>query len=215
MITYFINPNILIKEFNEIILPAEKKCFLTVGIEIQKEEIETLNIYINNLTEQKKKFIQDKWVNEANLLYCMITVVETIKSELQMLINLKEDKMAEAWGSLVNAQIILGTVIRNYPFDYSHLEKHLEKLHNYEKLLFPKMIFQSVGGFVKQSHCSICKEDYGSCDHLKGKLYAGEICCRNITEMDLEEVSIVENPANKHCRVLVIDKIDILTLRKV
>lgn len=46
----------------------------------------------------------------------------------------------------------------------------------------------------------------------------GEMCCRIITEMDLEEVSLVENPANKHCRTLTIEqngkKIDIMTLRE-
>jgi hypothetical protein len=40
-----------------------------------------------------------------------------------------------------------------------------------------------------------------------------------ITEMELEEVSLVDNPANKHCRVLTIEtdgkKIDIMTLREV
>lgn len=37
--------------------------------------------------------------------------------------------------------------------------------------------------------------------------------------MELEEVSFVENPANKHCRVLTIESngkiIDIMTLREV
>jgi len=126
--------------------------------------------------------------------------------------------MATAWDILVDCQVHLGTVIRNYPFESDHLEHYLQHLHNYEKTLFPKMIFHSTGGFVKQSHCSICKKDYGNCDHIKGKLYNGELCTRNITEIELEEISVVKNPANKHCRVLHTEvngiKTDALTLRK-
>jgi hypothetical protein len=47
----------------------------------------------------------------------------------------------------------------------------------------------------------------------------GEMCCRLISEMDLEEVSFVDHPANKHCRVITIQsgekKWDVLTLREV
>jgi len=133
-----------------------------------------------------------------------------------MLVNIKEDKMNEAWGNLVNAQVIYGTVVRNYPFENE--TGYIERLASYEKLLFPNLFFQSAGGIIKKSHCSICNSKYGKCDHLKGKLYNGELCCRIITEMELEEVSLVENPANKHCRVLTIEqngkKIDIMTLRE-
>lgn len=34
----------------------------------------------------------------------------------------------------------------------------------------------------------------------------GELCCRLIVEMDLEEISIVENPANKLCRIISIQR---------
>ena len=47
----------------------------------------------------------------------------------------------------------------------------------------------------------------------------GELCLTLISEMELEEVSFVDNPANKHCRIMTIEHdektIDILTLREV
>jgi hypothetical protein len=111
------------------------------------------------------------------------------------------------------------SVIRNHPLNGDSLNGYLQRLEVYEKLLFPQMMFSSVGGIVKKSECSICGTDYDECDHIKGNYYMGEMCCRIISEMELEEVSMVENPANKGCRALTIqdnngDVIDLMTLRK-
>lgn len=212
------NPNLLIKEFNEMASIAQRKTFITVGIEIQKEEIETIKNYRNDLFNLKKQFIERKLENEANLTYCIENSLLTIQYELQMLVNIKEDKMNEAWGDLINAQVIYGTVVRNYPFKFEVENGYVERLDRYEKLLFPKMFFSSVGGIIKKSNCSICKEAYNNCDHIKGRLYYGELCVREIIEMELEEASLVEVPANKHCRMLNTTyngkTVDLLTLRE-
>jgi len=212
------NPNFLINEFNEMAAIAQRKAYITVGIEIQKEEIETLKNYRDELNELKKEFVKRNLENEANLVYCINNSLLAVQYELQMLVNIKEDKMAEAWGNLVNAQVSYGTVVRNYPSEFQAPDGYMERLASYEKLLFPNLYFQSVGGVIRKSRCSICGESFSKCDHIKGKLYMGELCCHIITEMDLEEGSFVENPANKHCRVLTIKSagktIDILTLRE-
>lgn len=219
MLAFIENPNLLIKEFNELIDVSQTKAFITVGIEIQKTEIETLNQYRLDLLELKKEFVSRGLENEANLVFCIEGSVKVIQYELEMLVNIKEDKMAAAWGNLVNAQTLIGPINRNYPFDENHLLAYMERLSNYEKLLFPKMFFQSTGGIIKKSECSICHQDLNMCEHLKGRLYMGEMCCRLISEMDLEEVSFVDHPANKHCRVITIQsgdrKWDVLTLREV
>lgn len=212
------NPNLLIKEFNEMAQVSQRKAFITVGIEIQKEEIETLTNYRSELKELKKQFVERKFENEANLIYCIENSLLAVQYELQMLVNIKEDKMREAWGNLVNAQVIYGTVVRNYPFELETTNGYVERLEVYEKLLFPKMFFSSVGGIIKKCNCSICKESYGKCNHIKGRLYNGELCVREISEMELEEVSLVQVPANKHCIMLqttINNKtVDIMTLRE-
>ena len=212
------NPNLLIKEFNEMASIAQKKTFITIGIEIQKEEIETIEKYRNDLSNLKKQFIERNLENEANVIYCIENSLLAIEYELHMLVNIKEDKMNEAWGNLINAQVTYGTVVRNFPFKFEEENSYVERLDRYEKLLFPKMFFASVGGIIKKSNCSICKKNYNSCDHIKGRLYFGELCVREITEMELEETSIVKIPANKHCRVLSTTyngkTVNLLTLRE-
>lgn len=219
MMIFIENPNLLISEFNEMSFIAQNKAFITIGIEIQKEEIETIQSYLKELNLLKKEYVSKKLENEANLVYCIENSLLAIAYELQMLVNIKEDKMDEAWNSLVRAQVIYGTVISNSKFQDESNEKYLTKLEQYEKLLFPNLYFQSVGGIIKKSHCSICNEKSGKCNHIKGKLYNGELCTRIITEMELEEVSFVKNPANKHCRMISVEKngknIDILTLREI
>lgn len=212
------NPNLLIKEFNEMAQIAQREAFITVGIEIQKEEIEILTNYRNELKELKKQFVEINLENEANLIYCIDNSLLAVQYELQMLVNIKEDKMREAWGNLVNAQVIYGTVLRNYPFELETTNGYVERLEMYEKLLFPKMFFSSVGGIIKKSNCSICKESYSKCNHIKGRLYNGELCVREISEMEIEEVSIVDVPANKHCITLTTTinnkTVDLITLRE-
>ncbi len=212
------NPNLLLTEFNEMAAIAQKKAFITVGVEIQKDEIETIKAYRSELSDLKKQFVERKLQNEANLIYCIDNSLLAVQYELQMLVNIKEDKMNEAWGNLVNAQVIYGTVVRNYPFEFETSDGYIERLEDYEKLLFPKMFFSSVGGIIKKSHCSICNESYSKCDHIKGRLYNGELCVRVVTEMELEEASLVDIPANKHCRMLSTSyngkTVDLLTLRE-
>ena len=198
---------------------SRSKAFISIGIEIQKEEIQVLEDYLTEMDQLKKEYVNRNLENEANLTYCLASGLRVIQYELMMLVHIKKDKMHEAWGNLVNAETMMGTVISNLPFDPAPLESYLQRLGTYEQLLFPKMLFQSVGGIVRKSHCSICKKDFRDCDHEKGKLYMGELCCRVIEEMDLEEVSCVDNPASKHARAISITvegkDMDLLTHRKV
>jgi hypothetical protein len=213
------NPNLLIEEYNDLIEVAQLKTFITVGIEIQKEEIAVLTQYREGLREVKKAFIDLNKEKEANLVYCLDGMIRVIQYELEMLVNIKEDQMAEAWGNLVNAQVLLASVIRNIQIQADHLKNHVIKLTNYERMLFPKMNFSSMGGIITESECSICHQDPNECDHLKGKLYMGEVCSTLIKGFDLHEVSVVDNPENKHCRVISFEhdgkKWDALTLREV
>lgn len=219
MKTFSVNPNIIIEEFNKKAASAQRKAFITVDIDLQKAEVEVIKIYRNELISQKEKYAKQNLENEANLIYCIENSLLAIEYELQMLINIKENKMNEAWGNLVNAQVIYRIVVRNSYFEINSANGYIERLEEYEKLLFPSMPFASIGGIIKKSHCSICNENYNKCNHIKGKVYNGKLCVREISDIELEEVSFVETPANKHCRAISTEykgkTVDILTLREI
>lgn len=59
----------------------------------------------------------------------------------------------------------------------------------------------SAGFVIKQSHCSVCGKDPEECEHISGRVYDGERCCRVITEAELLEVSLVERPNQPDARI--------------
>ena len=60
---------------------------------------------------------------------------------------------------------------------------------------------------IKYGECSICGKEYGDCNHIRGKAYMGRFCSRILKDVEVEEVSFTNEPANKHCLVTaIIDK---------
>ena len=117
-----------------------------------------------------------------------------IKTEETDYCNVQERAIIEAQGHV-------STAIKAHD-NFRYLEKYADKLSAIEQLLFPPQTFCSPGMIVKESECSICKQDYGECDHVKGRAYMGELCVRIITKAELREISLVKEPANKHARAL-------------
>lgn len=218
MIIQFIEVRDLLDEFNQVAERAQNIAIFTRDVKLQKAEIETLSDFIEK-TNILKATNKDKYSEqELNLICFILFSIEAVKSELTMIINLKENKMDLAWSSLVHAQTRISIAASNHPFNDGHLTCYIAKLNGYEKLLFPKMMFASVGYLIKKTECSICGLEYEDCNHMKGKFYSGELCVREIHEAELEEASLVENPANKLCRILSLtfdDKeVDPLTLKE-
>ena len=61
----------------------------------------------------------------------------------------------------------------------------------------------SVGCAMGQAVCSICGSEYGTCGHMKGEHYDGQLCCAILKEpMDAYEFSFVAVPAQKNAGVL-------------
>ncbi len=61
----------------------------------------------------------------------------------------------------------------------------------------------SVGCAMGQAVCSICGSEYGTCGHLKGEHYDGQLCCVILRQpMDAYEFSFVAVPAQRDAGVL-------------
>lgn len=60
----------------------------------------------------------------------------------------------------------------------------------------------SVGVVIKARLCSICGNDPEDCEHIKGLHYEGQLCVHQLTELDLQEVSLVARPAQPDARIL-------------
>ncbi|MBP3684054.1 MAG: hypothetical protein J6J12_03700 [Oscillospiraceae bacterium] len=61
----------------------------------------------------------------------------------------------------------------------------------------------SVGCAMGRSICSVCGSEYGTCGHLKGEHYDGQVCCAVLQEpVDAYEFSFVAVPAQREAGVL-------------
>lgn len=66
----------------------------------------------------------------------------------------------------------------------------------------------SIAAIVKKSTCEICGENYTECTHIAGEKYEGKTCVNHITELDLDEISIVKSPVNEDCLLDAMERSD-------
>lgn len=214
MIIIHIEVKNIFEEFDVIAEKAQNIAIFTRDIDLQKNEVLTINLFVEKIDTLmlKSGLIEE----ELNLLLFLKFTIESVMLEIQMIIQLKENKIDLAWSALIQAQGQISIATKNHPFNPSNLEGFINRLNLYEKLLFPKVMFASVGGIIKKTKCTICELEYEDCDHMKGKFYSGKLCLREIHEMELEETSLVENPASKMNRQLTVTyngkNVDIFTL---
>jgi hypothetical protein len=151
----------------------------------------------------KKALIKQKQEKLSNELLSLENLLSAYISELQMYVYLKEDDMNRAWGSLVDAQFALRTAFQADDIVLKYRgEEYWQKLELIEKSFFPHQTFDSIEAKVESSICSICRSEYGTCDHVVGKPYMGEICYRELKKMEFKGLSIlVKTPASKHNRI--------------
>lgn len=197
-----------------------KLAFIVRGSELQEQAIKNLNEFQKEVEQIKEEFIKIENEQNANTLLSYEYYIEGVINEIKMVIQIKEDEPSKAWESLVNAQSCIGAALRMGIRCEEKLIDYYNKLHLIEKIFFPSQLFMSVGFIAEKSRCSLCEDDYENCDHIKGMPYMGKMCVEIFEKMyKLEEVSIVENPVDKRCRVYTIEEngktIDFMTLREV
>ncbi len=189
-----------VEDFNASIKEAEN--FLTIArcSELQRKAIASLDELRVKVRALKIGAIAERDEYLANLLLGYQCVVEALAAEIEMWILLKEENPDAAWDKLVEAQMSSLAACRAHP-GFSHVGHHYQRLETIETLVFPPQIFVSSGMLVKRQECSICGIEYEDCGHLIGMPYMGEFCSVVAREIELDHVAIVENPADKACRI--------------
>jgi len=162
------------------------------------------------LAEAKGKAILCGDADGANRLLAAELAAKGALREVQMWSALEGGRPEEAWNLLVEAQNLAASAARiDEVAGYSHDVNYRLAV---EAVAFPPQIYMSTGMIVQEAECSICGSQYDECEHVKGRAYSGAMCTRVITRGDLLEVSIVDEPSDKRCRVTTVDGIDTLTL---
>ena len=187
--------------FNDAAENAERYAIFVRGREFQEESITKLERLLQEIKQKKEQAINSQREDDANGYLSFEYMATALRDELRFYIALKEDRPNEAWDLLINAQMAAANAMKAHEVA-NHLMRYINRLHALEKLLFPPTIFFSPGFLVQKSTCSICHAEYGECDHIKGRPYMGQLCARVVEKADLQEISAVAEPADKHCRAL-------------
>jgi len=139
----------------------------------------------------------------ANLWRAGQTLLKSVVAELRMWILLKEGDGDSAWRSFCDAEDYAVLALRWSPDNFAPARDQVEHLGLVEKVVFPEQpFFVSTTLIVGREICTICEADYGSCNHLVGELYAGDMCVRRCEEIkDILSISLVKNPADKRNRI--------------
>lgn len=187
--------------FNDVVESVQRYAVFVRGREFQEASIKTLNELLKECIDLKKEAIGNKSEECANAFLAFEFMTKAMIEEFSFLLALKADDVDQAWNHLINAESSAASAMSSHAVA-SHLDRYINKLHALEQLLFPQPIFFSSGFIAKGSECSICGAEYGECDHIKGRPYMGQLCVEIVKDAELQEVSIVSNPADKRCRAL-------------
>jgi hypothetical protein len=190
-----------IEYLNGALKDAENLSVLTRDSDLQREAVTKLGTLTQQCAELKALAIAAEDENFANVMLGFECVLDCLSSEIKMWIALKEERPDAAWDNLISAQTAASDAARAH-HRFSHLTLHTERLENIENLVFPPQVFVSAGLIVRYQECSICGTEYGECDHLIGKPYWGKLCSVVVRDFEPNHLAIVEEPADKRCRVM-------------
>lgn len=192
--------------FNAVVDELQILAFIPRDTALQLDALRRGEDFARTLARMKRGARAKQLEGVANELLAMELALSTVRHQVQMCVSLKSDAPEDAWGHLVRAQLACAsaiTVRRQVApdADVTGLANLLGLLHSIEHWVFPPQAFCSVGGLARRRGCSVCGGDYDHCAHIKGRAYMGELCLAIIKEIELEEVSRVDNPANKLARL--------------
>jgi hypothetical protein len=213
-----------IKKYEEIVISVlqenSKYLYFVRGEELQKQALDQLLKLKEKISSDKREYISQKNEFMANSMLSFEFLIQAHVDLLNMIISLKNDDPESAWTSLIQAESNLHwSAASSRGLFMLNLESLLKITSFYENYIFPPQTYNSIEAVYTTSQCSICKGEYGECDHIKGRAYMGEMCYEVMTGIkEFTGLSIVDEPASKHHRITHFSDaghmINVMTLRK-
>lgn len=202
------------------IIELSRFTYIVRGTEVQKNALQTLSDTLNHTKITKEYFIEQQNEHIANTLLSYEILLDCLAKDIRVGLYIKNGEPSSAWNELVLAQKGLEALKRINFLKRDYINDFQYRLYYLEKTLFPEQTFMSVGFITEDSECSICGELYDNCEHIKGLAYMGNLCFEIMKKCkELQEVSVVDIPADKRCRVLSVThegkSLDVMTLEEI
>jgi len=157
--------------------------------------------YWKKLLEIKKTAVKNSEHSISKVSWCFETIGHIHDEYIRSYNQLKEGDFYDSWCSLEKCETQISFLDDHFhdekdEFGIDYIRNYVEKLQS----LFPYKTFISPG-FTGKRRCSICNEmitPRNCCEHENGEIYDGEMCSKIVTDMNILEVSIVDNPVQKY-----------------
>lgn len=186
----------------EVVNQAQEHANLPCNRDLQTDTWRHLTALAHESVTQKQEAVRKGDENVANLILCFECVIDSLRRELRMWIHLKEELYDRAWDELVKAQNIAKAAERAHETSEKlAVSEYITRLRTIERIIFPEMVFSSPSMITKTRTCTICEDDYGTCDHIAGEPYWGEFCQVEMGEvLHVDHLAMVTEPADKRAR---------------
>ena len=170
---------------------------------IQEHDSITNSFFENDLSVLKAQAIDHNSQDLAKTIWCYEQILRIQKLFNQAFRLLKFYLFYEAWCLFESIEISSKDLFRHLDFEdgdkfqMSFIRKQTKLFQS----LFPYKLFASPGFIIKEQKCSICKKVlsiHSYCDHKLGEIYNGEFCARELSKIEILEVSLVPNPVQKY-----------------
>jgi len=169
-----------------------------IRIEYQNLEIEKYKPLIEN-----EKIIIKKENDEKSLLliwFCL-SVIEAKEIFHKAFLLLKTREYYKAWNELAQVEVIMHNIKYNVPDYMNYIACKFIKINTIKlQKIFPYRLFTSMVFIVTDDECSICGKSmnpFSGCEHIRGKVYSGELCISIVKDGNWISHDIVEKPAIK------------------
>ena len=151
------------------------------------------------ITKYKEAYIHSKDEENANRFLALEFMVKGLNNECLCAEADKHKKPGKAWDYLQDA-LTNYYLARKISPQLNMLSRHIKHCEIMEKK-FPNQLFISPAIIAKKVECSICGKDYKNCNHIAGRAYMGKLACKMYRDIICKEISLVEEPRDKKCRL--------------
>jgi len=198
----------IVESYSKLIDSCEKFNCFTRSEKNQFEKIKECESGLKELKLYKRQAIELQNEYLANRFFHMQCMLNSMRSSLNMWIELKKQNFHNAWDRLIDAQEYLTIAFKID--DYEGIRNMEKFLSNIENSIFPGWAFYNSPGQTETiGNCSVCNKIFSICDHIENNIYMGQLCRRiNIEIIEFHHSSLVERPKNRRCIVTKISNDD-------
>lgn len=197
--TITINIGTLIEEYVKVSNETWPRLCAATATSILRPIISRLESLRIRLRQGKIAANQNSAFSVADAMLGRECLISCMYHEAQMWIGLREERPHDAWRDFVGAEQYLQLALRTpAAIEFEHLCAN--RLSRLQETLFPHMMYMSCGYDHGAGRCTICERPLDECEHVKGRIYGGQVCAEfDLKFFDVDHVAVVEQPMSKHC----------------